>query len=126
MYENFQKLLDSNRVTAYKVAKATGISTASLSDWKMGRSTPKADKLQKIADFFGVSMEELMTGKPPEIEKTPSQSAGGDIESQLSILLDSNTFMLDGKVASPEAAQYLKESFEAVIAHAKRMNEKKD
>ena len=63
MYDIFQKLLDSHGVTAYRVAKETGISTATLTQWKKGLSTPKQDKLQKIADYFGVSLEYIMTGK---------------------------------------------------------------
>lgn len=60
MYEIFEKLLKERGISAYKVAKATGISTGSLSDWKKGRSSPKADKLQKIADYFGVSVDYLL------------------------------------------------------------------
>lgn len=54
MYETFAALLVKNQTTAYKVAKETGIAQSTLSDWKNGRSTPKLDKLQKIADYFGV------------------------------------------------------------------------
>ena len=43
--------------------KATGISKSTFSDWKSGRSKPKQEKLQKIADYFGVSVDYLMTGK---------------------------------------------------------------
>lgn len=60
MYEIFEQLLQINNITPYRVAKETGIATATLSDWKNGKSTPKQDKLQRIADFFGVSIEYLM------------------------------------------------------------------
>ena len=66
MYKIFESLLHERGVTAYKVAKATGISTASLTDWKKGRSSPKADKLQKIADYFGVSVDYLLGNEPKE------------------------------------------------------------
>ncbi len=56
MYSKFEKLCESKGVTPYKVSKETGVSTSSLSDWKSGRSQPKAEKLQKIADYFGVSV----------------------------------------------------------------------
>lgn len=69
MYEIFQELLSRDGVKPYDVSKATGISTSTLTDWKMGRSTPKQDKLQKIADYFGVSLEYLTTGKEPEFDK---------------------------------------------------------
>lgn len=57
MYEKFAKLLDKNNKTAYQVSKDTGIAQSVLSDWKTGRSKPKADKLKVLADYFGVSIE---------------------------------------------------------------------
>ena len=72
MYEIFEKLLMERGVTAYKVAKATGISTGSMTDWKKGRSAPKVDKRQKIADYFGVSVDYLLGNEPKE--KTPAEA----------------------------------------------------
>ena len=57
MYPKFQKLLDERKVTAYKVARETGIPTTCFSDWKSGRSKPKLDKLLKLAEYFGVSLD---------------------------------------------------------------------
>ena len=68
MYEIFLKLLNEKGVTAYKVGKATGIAGSTFTDWKTGRSVPKQEKLQKIADYFGVSLDYLMTGKEPSID----------------------------------------------------------
>lgn len=63
MYEIFEQLCREKGVTAYKVCKGTGITTATISNWKAGRYTPKQEKMQKIADYFGVSVEYLMTGE---------------------------------------------------------------
>lgn len=63
MYKIFEELCKENGVTPYRVCKETGITTATISNWKAGRYTPKADKMQKIADYFGVSLEYLMTGE---------------------------------------------------------------
>lgn len=63
MYEIFAKLMKANGCTAYQVSKATGIAQSTLSDWKSGKSVPKADKIQRIADYFGVPTEYLMTGE---------------------------------------------------------------
>lgn len=60
MYEKFAELLVKNNKTAYAVAKETGIAQSVLSDWKNGRSKPKADKLKKIADYFKVPIEQLL------------------------------------------------------------------
>lgn len=53
-YERFAALCQERNVTAAAVSRATGIATATLSNWKKGNYTPKTDKLQKIADYFGV------------------------------------------------------------------------
>lgn len=68
MYEVFESLLALHGVTAYQVAKATGIATATFSDWKRGRSTPKQDKLQKIANYFEVPLSYLLEGDLPQKE----------------------------------------------------------
>lgn len=57
MYEKFEELLKKNNVTAYRVAKETGVTTATLTSWKQGKYTPKREKLQKIADYFNVGVE---------------------------------------------------------------------
>ena len=79
MYEIFETLLAERGVTAYQVAKATGISTGSLSDWKNGRSSPKVEKLQKIATYFGVSVDYLLGNKQTE-EPQSDQIDLSDVE----------------------------------------------
>lgn len=60
MYQVFEELLKKTGETAYQVSKATGVSTATLSEWKKGTYTPKIDKLLLIADHFGVPVEMLI------------------------------------------------------------------
>lgn len=60
MYEVFEKLLKEKGITPYRVSMDTGISQATLSDWKNGKSKPKADKLKILADYFGVSIEDFL------------------------------------------------------------------
>ena len=60
MYERYADLLKKRKISNYKVAKDTGISQATLSDWKNGKSTPKQDKLQILADYFQVSLNYLL------------------------------------------------------------------
>ena len=53
----FAELLAKHHKTAYQVAKDTGIAQSVLSDWKTGRSKPKADKLKILAEYFGVTID---------------------------------------------------------------------
>ena len=66
MYEIYQRLLDEKGLKNADVARATGISNMTLSDWKRGKSVPKSDKMQKIAEFLNVTEDYLRTGKEME------------------------------------------------------------
>jgi hypothetical protein len=61
MYKKFEELLLEKGVTAYRVSKETDIAQSTLSDWKNGRSTPKADKLKIIAEYFGKTVDYFLS-----------------------------------------------------------------
>lgn len=63
MYKKFVELLQKRQITPYQVSKATGISQSTLSDWKTGRAKPKADKLLKLAEYFGVTVDYFLKEK---------------------------------------------------------------
>lgn len=63
MYENYKKILEEKGIKTSDVARGIGVSNAILSDWKNGKTTPKTDTIKKIADYLGVSVDYLMTGK---------------------------------------------------------------
>lgn len=56
-YDKFEELLKKKSLTAYKVSADTGISTATLTNWKLNRYRPKIDKIKTLADYFGVPIE---------------------------------------------------------------------
>lgn len=107
MYEIFADLLKQHGITAYRVAKDTGITTATLTDWKKGRSTPKADKLQKIAAYFGVSVDYLL-GKEQE---PATDSDGFRLEDDIDLTDRQNEFnALKGKehIVQMKLVQYIR------------------
>ena len=59
-YSAFEHLLKQSGATVYRVSKETGIAASTFTDWKNGRSAPKAEKLMRIAAFFGLSLDELL------------------------------------------------------------------
>ena len=56
-YKKYEELLSKNNITSYKVAKDTKLYSALFSEWKVGKSCPKIDKIKILADYFGVSIE---------------------------------------------------------------------
>jgi repressor LexA len=59
-YSIFERLLHEKGATVYQVSKATKIAASTFTDWKNGRSTPKVDKLARIAEYFSLTLDELM------------------------------------------------------------------
>lgn len=125
MYENFQKLLKKNNVTAYKVAKETGLSTSMLTNWKKGRYTPKQDKLQKIAEFFDVTVDYLLNGDPPAASEELSVT---DIDDKLQEILEAltgeDTVLWNNEEISEEGRRILLSWLEHDRDHFNFMNEK--
>lgn len=64
VYERIESLRNSRNISQGKLEKELGFSNGSISKWKNG--TPKPERLQKLAKYFGVSMEYLMTGEETE------------------------------------------------------------
>ena len=131
MYEYFQHLLDKYGVTAYKVAKETGVTTATLTNWKKGKYNPKPDKLQKIADYFGVPLSYLLTEKMEENIKesvlTPKdeRDIAKILEQTREQLLSQEGLMFDGDPATPEAIESILSAMQIGMELAKKKNKEK-
>ena len=130
MYEIFEQLLQKYGVSAYKVAKETGVTQSTLSDWKRGRSTPKSENMKKLADYFGVSIDYLMTGKEDLQEKEPQLKPKDErgiktILANTEQLLKQDGLMFDGDPASPEAIESILSAMQIGMEMAKKKNKEK-
>ena len=131
MYEIYCKLRDSNGLKDADIVRETGITKSTFSDWKSGRSNPKQDKLQKIADFFGVTIDYLTTGKEPayKMERTLTAKDKRDITKILDQtreqLMSQEGLMFDGKPASPEAIDSILSAMQIGMEMAKKKNKEK-
>lgn len=70
MFEIFDKLMKDRGLSRYRVAKDTGIAQSTLSEWKTGKTTPKLDKIEVLANYFGVTVDYLLGNE--EKEKAPA------------------------------------------------------
>ena len=133
MYEIYCKLRDTKGVKDSDVVKATGITKSTFSDWKSGRSKPKNEKLQKIADYFGVSVDYLMTGetsaKKKEVALTRRDER--DIKKDLDSIMEkltsgkSGPASYDGEALDPEAAELFRDELEIALRRLKIINKEK-
>lgn len=61
LYERVVALCGEKGITVAALEKELGLGNATIRKWSS--SSPRADKLKLVADFFGVSMDALMTEK---------------------------------------------------------------
>ena len=60
MFRKIEVLMKKKGVTAYRLAKETGIPQSSISDWKRGRCEPNVKKLKILAKSFDVDIKDLL------------------------------------------------------------------
>lgn len=90
MYEVFELLLKKFGITAYKFCKNTGVSQSTIYTWKKKHSLVGPEIGRIIADYFGVTIDYLMTGKEePSEEKRPTLSQ----QEELDALKDADEIM---------------------------------
>lgn len=129
IYDRYCEIRDLKGLKDSNVAAGTGIGKSTFSDWKSGRSQPKQDKLQKIADFLNVSLEYLMTGKEKDWEPAFTSKDERDVQKELERTLNSlqndTGLMFDGEVLDDETRELLEASLEHAIRTAKITAKKK-
>lgn len=133
MYENYCKIRDAKRYRDADVVRATGITKSTFSDWKSGRSCPKNEKLQKIANFLGVTVDYLLTGeepaKPQTIELTPKdeRDIANDLENIRRKLMnrESGPAAFNGQILSKESADLLLAELDISLRRLKILNKEK-
>ena len=58
--EEFKAFRKSFNLSQEQLAKATGISQQAISFWEQNKRTPNMDDCIKLADFYGITLDELV------------------------------------------------------------------
>ncbi len=70
---NLAELRRRKKLTQQELAEAVGYSDKSLSKWELGYAMPHIDVLKKIADFYGVTVDFLITDGAAKHKKNEIQ-----------------------------------------------------
>jgi transcriptional regulator with XRE-family HTH domain len=73
---NLQKYMDLNRKTRRDLSEALDISYYTVTDWVKGKKYPRMDKVEMLADYFGVLKSDLIEEQPAEETKEPAMFDG--------------------------------------------------
>ena len=58
IFTNVSNLCKKNGISLAKLEKETGLGNATVRNWRI--SSPTVDKLKLVADYFGVTVDELL------------------------------------------------------------------
>ncbi|MDR2833484.1 MAG: helix-turn-helix domain-containing protein, partial [Streptococcaceae bacterium] len=97
LFERIKKLSDKRGISIQKLSSDLGFSDNLIYQWK--NSSPKADRLQKVADYFHVSVDYLL-GRD---EQEPKVYTEKDIDK----IID-NGMSYDGKEVGIEDREILR------------------
>ncbi len=108
------------------VAAELGINKSNVSNWKNNGYTPRGDVLQKIADYFHVTTDYLLSGT--KVEKTPAltekdkRDVARDVNEIMENLAESGGLMFDGVPMSDEARAAMAAAMRIGLEEARRRN----
>ena len=63
MGDNIQLYMDIYELSRKDFAKAIGEPYSSVTDWINGKTYPRIDKIQKMADYFGIEKADLVESR---------------------------------------------------------------
>lgn len=113
-FDRIEELRKAHNLSQGKLEELLGFSNGSINKWKT--SVPKADRLQKIADYFGVTIDYLMTGSTKEWEPTITEKDEKDIKKKLDDLINQLStdtgLMYDGEPMDEESLDAVRAALE--------------
>lgn len=65
---NLSRLLKQNNTTQRELANAVKVSESAVGKWVLGRNAPTVGSVQKIANYFGVRMSDILEIKSPHTD----------------------------------------------------------
>ena len=75
-FDTFNALCSSKGISCKRAAIEIGLSNSTPTKWKNTGATPNGETLNKIADYFGVTTDYLLTGEQKE---KPSAENGEEL-----------------------------------------------
>lgn len=127
LYENIAKLCRNRGITGGRLCTELGFSRSTLSDLKAGRiNSLSSQKLQKIADYFSVSVDTLLTGEEPALTPRDERDISRKLQQTLCQLESGQEgLMFDGEPMDDETRELLYISLKNSLELSKRMAKQK-
>lgn len=120
--ERVKQLAQERGMSLPALEAELGFGNSTIVKWD--KSTPNVDKLSKVADYFGVSMDFLL-GR--ELTEKDERDIAKDVESIMAKLTskESGPAAYDGEELSEESAALFRDELEIALRRLKLINKEK-
>lgn len=127
-----KRLCKEQKITIAELERRIQLSNGQIRKWE--NQTPGIDKIQKVADYFNVSIDYLL-GRTEQKNKDIIKNAEGftekdkkDIGKRMEEirkdLTDSDGLMFSGEPLTEEALDSLMDAMEYIVKHTQKINKK--
>jgi transcriptional regulator with XRE-family HTH domain len=78
--DRIYELIKQRGITAAQLTRDAGLTNGLLSQWKKGLQKPSSKNLKKIADYFNVTTDYLLSGSDKKISPSNEGGENSDLE----------------------------------------------
>lgn len=124
LVEKIRALARQRDLSLPQLEQELGLGNGTISRWRS--SSPNTEKLQKIADYFNVSMDYLL-GREQYLTQKDEKDIAKDLDSIMEKLTsgEDGPASYNGEEISPEAAELFKDELEIALKRLKLINKEK-
>lgn len=129
--KNLRHYLTINNKTQSDLISDLALSSSTVSNWCTGQKMPRMNKVQMLADYFGIEKSDLIEDKSvennlPELTRKDERDIAKDLSATLADLETSQTgLMFDGEPLDDETRELLKISLENSMRLGKQIAKQK-
>ncbi len=124
---NLKKYMDLQNKTQKDLIDDLKLSSSTVSNWCTAQKMPRMNKVQMLADYFGIEKSDLIEDKSKEVElnKKDEKEITNVLESTREYLMSQDGLMFDGEPATEEGIQSILDALELGLEIAKKRNKEK-
>jgi len=122
--DRLKKLRESKRISQQQLAEKLNINRSTYARYELNQTQPDYETLQKIANFYGVSTDYILTGINTKFTEKDERDIAKRMEQIKNDLESNGGLSFYGEPLSEEAKESLLEAMEYAVRQAQRINKK--
>src|SRR5690606_30248978 len=122
--DRLKKLRESKKISQQQLAEKLNINRSTYARYELNQTQTDYETLQKIANFYGVSTDYILTGINTKFTEKDERDIAKRMEQLKNVLVSDGGLSFYGEPLSEEAKESLIEAMEYAVRQAQRINKK--